>query len=531
MAFSSFTNAACDEARSRLCKTLGLYDYEVPYCGTIHSLAKRALGIGTDGRDWLAAGKKLKEFGDSYDYDLMPAKKAAAEDMDEIQKQGGQDAILATIWEVGRNRLKTTAAGAWDAFDAYDPDTLQRVERPRFLQFVEEYEEWKHVAGGYNRLYDFTDLLQAVLDAPERAALPVSCAVIDEAQDMTPLLWRAADILFDYAEHRACLGDDDQAIFGYQGASPELFNSRAAERVVLLHQSRRLPRAVLELAQRVIQQNRDRVAKDFRPVTLDIVRERHPDDATFCPKRELDGHVGRVRGLRELDLLNGESWFVLVRNWAHVPAMVNELETAGIPYAVGGGQYYSPWAEKGPLRAVRTLYALSDGDQVTLSALGALMDRSSTATKDRPGAWAYGQKVRIQERIDTTPDEKVGLADLPHLGLTEWGFDRIVTRDLEILRGGISDRDLTAYSAAQDRGTWMQEPRVLVSTIHGVKGQEADNVAALMTCTGAPQKNLNRPDRREEEIRLAYVAITRARKAFYGVEGMGQGYPYEIFGV
>src|SRR5262245_48158988 len=69
--FVSFTNAACDEARRRLSSRLDLYGYELPYCATLHALCRRALRI--EGRDWLAEGKRLKEFAAEYDYAIGPA--------------------------------------------------------------------------------------------------------------------------------------------------------------------------------------------------------------------------------------------------------------------------------------------------------------------------------------------------------------------------------------------------------------------------------------------------------------------------
>lgn len=531
VAFVSFTNSACDEARRRVCDALDLYDYEMGYCATLHALCKRALSIGGYGEEWLADGKLLREFADQYDYDLIPsARRAASEDMDEVAAAGGQDALLLAIWEFGRQRLIFDAVGAWEAFEAYDPDTLGRVDYRRYLQFVADYEGWKPGGTtGFKRLYDYTDLLREMVEHP--APIPVSVAVVDEAQDMTPLLWAAADALFSGADYRACLGDDDQAIYGYQGAAPELFNARSAERVVQLGQSRRLPRAVWELAQRVIQQNRNRVDKHFEPVTEEILAERSGERAK--DGSDLKGFTSRVSGYHRLPLGNGESWMLLVRNWCHSKDVATELEDLGIPYHIAGGKLYSPWSEKGPLRAVKAIYALSNGERITLGELAPLLDKTRAEQKssETAGAWQYGQKARIKERIDADPGEKVSLMDLPQLGLTEWGFDRIATRDLELLSRDLSPRDLKAYRQAQKRGTWGLDPRqVMISSIHGVKGQEAENVAALATCTYAPARNLDREDRREEEIRLAYVGITRALRRFYVVDQQ-LGQPYEVWGI
>lgn len=526
IAFVSFTNAACDEARTRVCKRLDLFDYELGFCRTLHALCKQAMRVGEDGREWLAEGKLLREFVDQHDYQLIASRRGSTEDMDEMVSSAGQDAVLRAIWDFGRSRLVFDAAAAWDAFERYDPETLNRVDYQRYLQFVRDYEEWKRTYHGFDAIYDYIDLLRLVVERP--TSLPVSIAVIDEAQDMTPLLWAAADVLFSTAEQRACLGDDDQAIYGYQGASPELFNGRSASRVIQLHQSHRLPEAVWALAQRVIRRNTNRVEKNFRPVTREIVQSREGREAEPV---EIHGETARVNGLHELNLNNNETWKLLVRNWAHAAHIEAELEDAGIPYRIQGGQRYSPWSDRGPLRAVRVFHSLSEGASVKIGDMAPLLDKTRAETKDKPGAWQYGQKARIKDRIEADGDAPVNLMDLPHLGLTQWGFDCIVKRDLELFAGGISDRDLKAYRRAQEcRTTHLDPDRVSVSSIHQVKGQDADNIAAVMTCSRAPYKNLDRYDRREEETRLAYVAITRAKKRFFAIDQQ-YDFPYDVFGV
>lgn len=525
IAFVSFTNAACDEARGRLAARLDLLDYELDHCATLHALCRRALRI--EGRDWLAECAWLKTFAEAHDYELQATRKAATEDLDEVQSTGGQDAILLAVWNWGRARLITEPDRAYQAYCEYDPEGADRVPYRRFTHFVRDYEAAKQMA--FRK--DYTDLL--LLAVKDARPLPVSVVVVDEAQDMSPLLWAAADRLFAHAPARACLADDDQAIYSYQGAAPELFNNRPAEKVAQLHQSRRLPSRIVEHSSRIIRQNRNRMDKQLLPVTAEIVQSRRDRPEGAAQASEMEGSLARVGSLGQCDLTNGESWMVLLRNWAFTGEVCAELEAMGIPYRVQGEAYYSPWNDRGPLRAAKAIYALSEPDgRIGMGALAALIDKTRTETKERPGAWVYGAKTRLKEFMDRDLTARVGLMDLPALGLTPWGFDRIVLRDLALLEGSISNRDLETYAASQRRGTWGQEPRVVVSTIHGVKGQEADNVVAVMSCTLMPLRNLDRADRREEEIRLAYVGMTRARQRFFGLaQDRGFGYPYEIFGV
>ena len=64
-----------------------------------------------------------------------------------------------------------------------------------------------------------------------------------------------------------------------------------------------------------------------------------------------------------------------------------------------------------------------------------------------------------------------------------------------------------------------QDPRILLSTSHGAKGGEADNVVILTDLTWSAIKDLQtRPSAQDDLLRLFYVGITRTRKNLYLVE-------------
>lgn len=506
-AFVSFTNAACDEARARVCDRFGVAPDDVPYCATLHALAKRALGI--QGKDWLA-GDKLDEFAKAYGYDLKPTKKRRASDPDDmgsVAEAEGRDAPLLHVWHFGRNRLLTDPGECMRAYQQYDPDGALMIEFPRFVQFVKDYEAWKEESDRY----DYTDLL--LLAVERQCRVPAMAAAVDECQDLSALLWAAADTLFADTPRRATLGDDDQALYGFQGATPELMNQRPAREVVKLELSHRLPRRVAALARSIIDRNQNRTAKQITP-------------------RDEEGSVQRAQ-LADLEWTNGESWFVLVRNWHFFKNVAENLEDLGVPYRCIGGRKYSPWSEHGPLKAARAIRRLGDGHRIRLAELMTVVDRTPSAVGQRAGAWVYGAKTRVEGLARRSPGATVGLMDLPRLGLTATAFDAIVDRNLGLLEGHVSERDRNAYARALARGNWERDVAVAVGSMHSAKGREADNVVGYMACTGAPMRSLTRPQRREEEHRIGYVTVTRARRNFYAVPAglWDGGYPYEVFGL
>ena len=62
------------------------------------------------------------------------------------------------------------------------------------------------------------------------------------------------------------------------------------------------------------------------------------------------------------------------------------------------------------------------------------------------------------------------------------------------------------------------EPKVRIGTIHSVKGAESDNVALLTTISGKVARGAEDARQHDEECRIAYVAVTRARRRLVVVD-------------
>lgn len=488
-AFVSFTNAAVNVAVNRIESRFGLCRDELPYCRTLHSLCKRACGI--QGNDWLA-DRELDQFAKEYGLDLKATRGGGFDndDMEYVALKRGKDAPILSIWDFARHRLIFDADAALDAFRRYSPEEAIYISRPRFHHVVAKYEEWKRK----NCLRDYTDLLLEYLSNPQ--ALPASVAILDEAQDLSPLMWLCADGLFANTSLRATLGDDDQTLYTYAGANPQLLNRRKAAEKIKLRQSYRLSSAVTGAALAIIEQNRDREPKEIIPV---------PGSEGVCD---------RISDIRSAGLLNGESWFILARNWRLLDSITAQLEMYGIPYAMGGGRY-SPWGQKGALGAVRAVKALSKGKAITLLELSALASKTSSQRGKSMRAWEWGAKKKLEALTNEKPTSTVTVRDLHDLGMTQWALARVLKGDLAVLTKDVTPREMDAFYAAQKSNTLTVPVNILLSSIHGQKGEEADNVVVLQSCTYGTYRSLHHYWRKEEERRCAYVGVTRARKRVY----------------
>jgi len=115
---------------------------------------------------------------------------------------------------------------------------------------------------------DFTDLLTEGLIAAKNLDLSgVDALIIDEAQDLSPLQWDIVRVLSTKINDVFIAGDDDQEIYGFNGASAESMLRLPAEgySVRILPQSYRIPERVHSLSQKLIATVQDRYYKPYAP--------------------------------------------------------------------------------------------------------------------------------------------------------------------------------------------------------------------------------------------------------------------------
>jgi superfamily I DNA/RNA helicase len=152
----------------------------------------------------------------------------------------------------------------------------------RVRNFRERWEAWK-AGNGYR---DFTDLLEISLQNFGAAPGHPAVIFVDEAQDLSPSQLQLLRKWGTKAEHFVMAGDDDQTIYTFAGAAPEVLLCHIIpERFRhLLAQSYRVPRAVHRLTQRWIEQVAVREPKEYRPRDADgevrLLRRgnyRHPE--------------------------------------------------------------------------------------------------------------------------------------------------------------------------------------------------------------------------------------------------------------
>lgn len=453
--YASFTNAAVDVAKARADRP----SEELPYFRTLHSLCFRLCGLSTE---QVMQRPHYDELGGLLGLDLTGDPR-----LGDGEPAPG-DKALAVV-ELAR----ALGQGVRDTWESADTDTPWELV-DLVARALSHYKE-------ANLLVDYTGMLERYLGSGPVPDLDVF--VVDEAQDLTPLQWRVVHKLAGGDCHGILAGDDDQMIYHWAGARFKVFAEvvNGGDRSVLT-QSHRLPRKVHALATKLAAGIKQRLDKAFTP-------------------RDAEGELDYRASLEDVDLSEG-SWLVLVRNRYMVRAVVEHCEREGIYYSSFLGSP-SDWSS---LKAASAWERLRKGQEVAVDELDNVRRFLPKGSYDR----ISGADLALAR---TAADDRERRLANPAkaIRITEEHLRKPWFEALEGVR-----RDEAEYiRAALRRGEKLfRPPRVRIGTIHGAKGDEADNVL-LFTDQSFRTHETGDED---YETRVFYVGITRARERLLVVQ-------------
>jgi DNA helicase II / ATP-dependent DNA helicase PcrA len=359
-----------------------------------------------------------------------------------------------------------------------------------------DYERAKTRAGRI----DFEDMLGATIELFETDPAAVAVArsrkrwfSVDEYQDTNPLQERLLGLWAGGSRDVCVVGDEDQTIYGFTGASSEYLRAFARTHpgttVVELTDNYRSSPEVLDLANRLL-------ASTGRTKRLTATRPSgpRPSAAAFTnAESELQGLASGIR-TRILEGIAAVEISVLVRMNAQLPPIEAALTTAGIPYSVRGGRFYERTDVKAAIRAIDRAHLAATGRdlpdairEVFASALGFDPEAAPGGPEERERAADLGVLIAIAEEYAAS------------------GVGAGAETDATGLLAELARRDAAERGAAGGG--------VTLSTIHRAKGLEWDAVflPGLEEGTLPIGQAAGDVEAIDEERRLLYVAITRAR--------------------
>lgn len=478
-AIVSFTRAAVGEIRDRLRERVMRSDWDG--VGTLHSKAARAMGAGNfmESKNWV-------EFNKLSHYDLTPEGDANRDAVPELPGATDDDR-LRMVYNYGRNRMIS--------LEQAHAECQTVVPFGRLQQFAEHLAAYKAEMG----LIDFTDVIEAATAAGVQFYRPI--VIVDEAQDLSPLQIAFLSPSIAEASIAVVAGDDDQAIFEFQGASPAWLRSLHESpgwQTHVLGKSWRCPEAVRTLALQVIARVSDRVPKEYAS------RGDSGWRVQMGLRQALEGFAVNPPG----------SVFVLCRGGKQCGIVNSILFAMGVPYLSERGAGVKPYEQRSLIDAIETFHAIGQGLSVSsLECVKAIKDycrsaRTKAAVGD-DGLIPYGVKAKLDAFAEAHGTMSVD--DLRALGCSDL-VNVCGTDPYAAIQTKARPEVVTYLGNLRRQHGKLPEPRVTVTTWHTSKGREADTVIVWAQVPKPCRDSLSHPRHAGPEHRAAYVAVTRARQ-------------------
>lgn len=543
----TFTNKAAKEMRERVGRLVGDAVEGMPWLGTFHAIGAKMLRRHAE----LVGLQSNFTILDTDDQLRLLKQLIVAADIDE--KRFPARALGGLIDEWKNKGLVPSDIDAGEA------------ERYANGQGAELYRQYQERLRSVNAC-DFGDLLLHMLtilkthrDVLEHYQQRFRYIMVDEYQDTNSVQYLWLRLLAQARKNIACVGDDDQSIYSWRGAQVE--NILRFERdfpgakVIRLEQNYRSTPHILGAASGVIANNGGRLGKTLW-TELDVGEKVRVLGVWDGPEE-----ARRVGEEIESARRSGTSYgdiAILVRASHQTREFEDRFIAIGMPYRiVGGFRFYERAEIRDALAYLRVVNQPSDDlafERIVNVPKRGLGDKALAKihqlarAEDLPLTIA---SARILDTDELTPQARRSLGnligdiarwrdmarDLPHAELArqmldESGYTAMYQNEksaeaagrlenLSELVRAMEDYDslgafLEHVALVMDRDGDQREPEVTIMTIHAAKGLEFDTVFLAGWEEGLfpSQRAIDEGGTRslEEERRLAYVAITRARR-------------------
>ena len=360
-----------------------------------------------------------------------------------------------------------------------------------FARVYRDYERAKTDAG----LLDFEDMLVGTVELLETDAEAAELVrsrkrwfSVDEYQDTNPLSERLLELWLGESRDLAVVGDPDQTIYSFSGATPQLLLSFATRhpgaRVVPLADNYRSSPQILELANRLIAGGPRGALRATQPDGPPPTIRAFKDVAA-----ELAAIVAWIRAVAAAGVAPAET-AVLVRVNAQLPDLEDALTRAGIAFTIRGLRFFERREVRDARHLLRGFKAVDTGSALVAAIEELFVERMGLddVTGD---AGAEGR-------------ERAASLELL-LGIVEDLAEADPALTIEAVLAELERRHETEAATSPEG--------VNLLTCHRAKGLEWDAVYLPALDEGLlPIRQAKDDDEVAEERRLLYVGITRARK-------------------
>ncbi|MDZ7363918.1 MAG: UvrD-helicase domain-containing protein [candidate division KSB1 bacterium] len=548
----TFTNKAAREMKERLEGLAGKAAAKVTLC-TFHSLGVRILRQHAD----LLGYRRNFVIYDESDQLALVREIIKDEAMDFAGHQPAQ--LLGRVSAAKNN--------------GHEPAQNPKTQNPEELLFQELYQHYLERTRGFNAI-DFDDIL--ILAAKLLAEHPEICAqyqklyrylMVDEYQDTNPLQDRLLGLLAGQRRNLCVVGDDDQSIYSWRGANPEIMlhfeQKYPGAAVIKLEQNYRSTPLILDAANAVIKNNRQRKGKN-----LWTARQGGAKIKVLIGANENEEAEKLFAAINSQRLLDSKRRFsdyaVLVRTNFQMRPLEEAARLANVPYQLIGGDSFYDRAEIRDVIAYLKVMRNPDDELNFKRALHFPKRGIGSQTLLRLHAYCHAHHKSLYRAFheaefiaDLRPPVVQAMLQFAHLidefrrkfragklsevaeelvkrldfirALQETSTDeKIIEKrqnnvreflgSLKRFEQGSEDPSLAGFldrlSLVADTDYLnRQADRVIIMTVHAAKGLEFPYVFLYGMNDGQfPSRRACEEGGEEEERRLCYVAMTRAQR-------------------
>lgn len=555
----SFTNKAASEMHERVSKLLGSRKKRGVTLSTFHSLGLKIL------REDIHHIGYNRDFTIYDQADQMSIIREGLKTFKMDKATFDKKTIQSKI-----SFLKNNAISAQEYSDTefYDPENPYDEATEYVYHYYQDKLHFYNAVDFDDILFLTVKLFNAHPEIAEKYSHRFKYIMIDEYQDTNGLQFDFVQGLTSTHNNICVVGDDDQSIYAFRGA--DITNILNFERlyenttVIKLEKNYRSTAKILSLANVVIKENKKRKDKTMRPTG-----EEGAVPALWCcgdTDHEAQIVIDEILRMQKLGTFLGEI-AILYRSNTQVPAFEDQLRMANIPYDIIGGQKFYEKKEikdliaylsiihnhKDEISLRRILNVPNRGlGTVTLKKLLAasqergislfemIEDGSHEETKMGEKLHDFIQVIRIHQNYFETMTLTQALAaliqDINYMDFVDKSYDspKVAARKRDDVRNFLNSTDrfvdrfkedatLKNYlerllladnqdSKTNEEGIMKNEVQLM--TLHSSKGLEFDNIFFVgVEEELLPHKNVIKENGDiDEERRLCYVGITRARK-------------------
>ena len=558
----TFTNKSAAEMRERIHRLVG--DNDTAYVNTFHGFCVSVLHEDSNAVQYPKSfivldnsdiDAMLRGIYEERGLSLRDMTFAKARDMIEIRK---------TISETGyyRNLVSMSAAELKAKYDA-----AQAAGDIIFYGYL--WQEKKCFGLDYNDLIVFVlHIFETNREVRLKWQRRLEYIMIDEFQDIDPLQYKLMEALCAYHGNLFVVGDPDQTIYTWRGANVRFLLDFDAKfqpcRTVQMLRNYRSTPEIVAAVNSLVSKNVERIPKDLsaeRPsgaAPLYYLGDDAADEAKWIASKCAALAASGV-ALRDIA--------VLYRAHYVTRTIEEEMRRAEIPYAIYSGVNFFDRAEiKDALSYLRLVAFRDDLSFLRVANVpkrnlgerrmtflknfaeenGCLLFEALERNLDNPliKSTGAGQLVSLVDRASRTFGSK-NVTETLQFVLEESGYEKMLRTEggqvrldnLAELRQSIYDYEVNcgeectlehylahvALFTSQDA----QSPRdcVRLMTVHAAKGLEFRNVFVAGMNEGVfPSKKTDTQKGMEEERRLAFVAMTRARDRLFISSSMGKAF-------